>query len=98
MIKYIKKCILICIVLRNFIEFLLIVWICGVVLSMGFIVWIMIVVVWKGGKFVFMGCLRWLGLVGFVGFSFIWCFCVIIIICCFYVVYKDMDVNLMIYE
>lgn len=98
MFIYIRKCILIFIVLRNVIEFLLSVGIGGVVLSVGFVVRVMIVVVWKGGEFVFMWCLRRLSLVGFIGFSFILCFCVIVFICCFDIIYKGMNLKVVLYE
>lgn len=84
--------------MRNIIEFLLSVGIGGVVLSVGFVVRVMIVVVWKGGEFVFMWCLRRLGLVCFIGFSFILCFCVIVFICCFDIIYKGMNLKVVLYE
>lgn len=58
MIKYINKCISTRTALRNFTELPSTVGIGGVAPSVGFTVWITTVVVWKGGKSVFMWCLR----------------------------------------
>lgn len=58
MLRYIKKCISTRTALRNFTELPSCVGISGVAPSVGFTVRVTTVVVWKGGKPVFMWCLR----------------------------------------